>query len=76
MLHLIHKLQITTKNVAKVSLMNRMVHDENAEQKQTYVSVHILQLPVHLASIGALTHAESPASGPTQHQTRQWPMEH
>lgn len=52
-----------------------MIH-EKVEEKQTYVSVHILQLPVHLGSTRSLTHAERLASSPTQQQTRWWLIEH
>lgn len=33
--------------------------EEKAEEKQTYVSVHVLQVPVHPVSVRSLPHAES-----------------
>lgn len=38
---------------------NPLVGDEKAEEKQTYVSVHVLQLPVHPVSARSLPHARS-----------------
>lgn len=52
-----------------------MIH-EMVEEKQTYVGVHVLQLPVHLGSSGWLTHAERLASSPAQQQTRRRLTEH